>query len=83
MIITTQLMETKQTAVQWLEENLAEKLKYIVETRNFILMENLFGIAKSMEKEQIKKAYKDCHDLGHIYGLDLEEYYNETYGTSR
>ncbi len=31
------------------------------------------------EKEQIKNAYKDCHDLGHIYGLDTEEYYNETY----
>lgn len=32
-----------------------------------------------LEKEQIKKAYKDCHDLGHIYGLDTEEYYKETY----
>lgn len=31
------------------------------------------------EKEQIKNAYKDCHDLGHIYGLDTEQYYNETY----
>ena len=33
-----------------------------------------------LEKEQIKNAYRDYHDLGHIYGLDTEEYYNETYG---
>lgn len=31
------------------------------------------------EKGQIEKAYKDHHDLGHIYGLDTEKYYNETY----
>jgi len=36
--------------------------------------------AKQMEKEQIKKAYKDYHDLGHIYGLETEQYYNEQYG---
>jgi hypothetical protein len=34
-----------------------------------------------LEKEQIKNAYRDYHDLGHIYGLDTEEYYNETYGS--
>ena len=31
------------------------------------------------EKEQIMKSYKDYHDLGHIYGLGTEEYYNQTY----
>jgi len=31
------------------------------------------------EKEQITKAYKDHHDLGHIFGLDTEQYYNQTY----
>ena len=35
--------------------------------------------AKQMEKEQIMKAYKAHHDLGHIYGLEGEQYYNETY----
>ena len=34
-----------------------------------------------VEKEQIKNAYRDYHDLGHIYGLDTEEYYNEIYGS--
>jgi len=31
------------------------------------------------EKEQIIKAYKDHHDLGHIFGLDTEQYFNQTY----
>ena len=32
-----------------------------------------------IEKEQIKKAYKDHHDLGHIFGLDTEQYFNQNY----
>ena len=35
------------------------------------------------EKEQIKKAYKDYHDLGHIYGFDNEQYYNQTYNENK
>jgi len=31
------------------------------------------------EKEQIMKAYKDCHDYMHIYGLDSEKYFNDEY----
>jgi hypothetical protein len=31
------------------------------------------------EKQQIQKSYKDHHDLGHIYGLDTEKYYNQNY----
>jgi hypothetical protein len=31
------------------------------------------------EKEQIMKAYKDHHDLGHIYGLNTEWYYFNNY----
>jgi len=38
------------------------------------------GVTIKTEKEQIKNAYRDCHDLGHIYGLDSEDYYNKTYG---
>ena len=34
------------------------------------------------EKEQIMKSYKDHHDLGHIYGLDTEEYYYDIYKSS-
>jgi hypothetical protein len=73
-------MENKQTAVEWLEEQFVFFLKDIIENKNNILCKNLFEQAKQMEKEQIKDAYKDCHDLGHIYGLDAKDYYNETYG---
>ena len=31
------------------------------------------------EKEQIMKAYKDCHNYMHVYGLDSEKYFNEEY----
>jgi hypothetical protein len=80
-------MENKQTAVDTLfevfkvmsnsmreagDEQYANILDY--------LCNEFLNKAKQMEKEQIKQAFKDCHDLGHIYGLDTEQYYNETYG---
>jgi hypothetical protein len=69
-------METKQTALQWLIETINERGGFIFTSH----YEELFNQAKKMEKKQIKDAYKDCNDLIHIYGLDLEQYYNETYG---
>lgn len=65
-------MENKQTAVEWLYEQYCESWGKI--TNKDIEQ------AKQIEKEQIKQAFKDCHDLGHIYGLDTEQYYKETYG---
>jgi len=76
----------KQTAVQWLVEQLKEydfaDIKdndyYIIKIPCWVLTEKKEQ-AKQMEKKQIKKAYKDFHDLGHIYGLDTEQYYNENF----
>jgi hypothetical protein len=34
---------------------------------------------KPVEKHQIIDAYKSHHDLGHIYGLNGEQYYIEKY----
>lgn len=31
------------------------------------------------EKSQLKRAYKDCHDYFHRYGLDAEKYFNENF----
>ena len=64
-------MENKKTAVDLLVASLPLRIQnmYASEIEN----------AKAVEKEQIKQAYKDCHDLGHIYGLDTNQYYNETY----
>jgi hypothetical protein len=52
------------TAVEWL----------ILQVEDFycLLPVDMIEQAKQMEKEQMKIAY--------IYGLDTEQYYNETYG---
>jgi len=57
-------METKQTAVEWLEEQFVFFLKDIIENKNNLLCKNLFEKAKQMEKEQMIKSYwasyKEC-----------------------
>ena len=74
-------MKKSKTAVEWLKDML--EWNYGDPQMLEITWENLDDLlerAKQMEKEQIMKSYKDHHDLGHIYGLELEQYYNETYG---
>ena len=81
-------MENKQTAIDWLEEELAKNLKHIVEKQDYILMESLFTKAKEMEKEQIIKSIIDTIvGSNDIYDKEYpeirrcaEQYYNETYG---
>ena len=70
-------METKQTAVEWLFDKITHNQEIRWRGTHY---RDLFEQAKQMEKEHIMQAFKDCHDLGHIYGLDTEQYYNETYG---
>ena len=65
---------SKLTAVQWLHLSLHNRY----DDKEYI--QEMIRQAKQREREQIMDAYKDCHDLGHIYGLDAENYYNETYG---
>jgi hypothetical protein len=74
-----------KTAMQELIERLSKTEKQLEKENNLVMSAALFA-AKSMaleyiekEKEQIMKAYKDHHDLGHIFGLDTEQYYNQTY----
>lgn len=45
------------------------------------MIERKIESLREKEKEQIKKAYRDHHDLGHLYELDGEQYYNETFNT--
>ena len=75
-------MEKKQTAVEWLEDELAKNIKQIVEQRDYILIESLFKQAKQMEKEQIIDAYNDGieYEISIYSTKDAEQYYNETYG---
>ena len=67
----------QQTAVEWLEEELADKLKLIVLNNDYGLMEKIFQKAKTMEKEQIMTAFK----YGKINNNKnwADEYYNETF----
>jgi hypothetical protein len=72
-------METKQTAVQLLQDKLLE-LKIEIDSKTHEEVFFLFEQAKQMEKEQIEKAFQ--HSIvAMIVGkiLSPEEYYNETY----
>lgn len=84
----------KQTAVEWLEEALAENLKQIIVKSDTALMESLFAKAKAMQNKQHETSFKAgfkyrsyIHDS--IYGgadkwegvpKNFDDYYNETYG---
>ena len=61
----------KQTAVEWLENQLKERY-------SFMNSEPLFEQAKAMEREQIEDAY----ERGDKYKTEIpgRQYYNETYG---
>jgi len=62
----------KQTAVEWLEQQLFNKRGKF--TKGDIEQ------AKEMEKEQIVNAYNDCEWTGDHE--DGEQYYNETFNKS-
>lgn len=67
--------KTKQTAVEWLENQL--KLR----ANDWIEVSLAIEQAKEMEKEQIKDAYNDAA-IDATYGekfKNFEQYYNETY----
>lgn len=74
-----------KTAMQELIEYL-NSVEEDFKQKNWIELASVASMAidkarKYLEKEkgQIKKAYKDCHDYLHIYGLDSEKYFNDEY----
>lgn len=77
--ITTKPMESKQTAVEWLVNEL-ENHHIKIDIKNTVAYQQ----AKEMEKEQIM----DAHNNGQRVYADItffnesEQYYNETYETS-
>lgn len=70
----------KQTAVEWLEDNMYSlKIPAIY----FVDLIDLVNQAKAMEKEQIVDAFnEENHEFNGWKRVDLsgEAYYNETYG---
>jgi hypothetical protein len=65
--------EKKQTAVEWLENQLKDYIGGI--------FTDTFEQAKEMEKEHMCKFAYKCHNHHKVYGdFNIEQYYNETYG---
>jgi hypothetical protein len=64
-------METKQTAVDWLEE----KINLYNFEFGMASMRKYIEYAKQMEKEQIEESFNNSY-----YFIDGKQYYDETYG---
>ena len=78
-------MENKQTAVEWLVEQL------FADNEIFGCSKELFQQAKEMEKQQIKNSYHSGTIDGFNFRTasissispDSEQYYNEEYGGNK
>jgi hypothetical protein len=75
-------MEKKQTAVEWLVEEINKNGEEIHKNGNWIPT-HMIEQAKQMEKEQMKEIYGNeviVKQNGHHLIQPFEQYYNETYG---
>ena len=70
-------MHKKQTAVEWLMEQILPTISITLED---VCINELIDIAKSMEKEQIIAANEDCstNELGELF--TGEQYFTSIYG---
>jgi len=74
-----------KTAVEWLENEIADNLKSIILTNDHALMEKIFTQAKAMEKQQLisfgyaQIDYIDAEIGDLIYSKVPEEIYSETF----
>jgi len=88
----------KQTAVQWLWEQIDEILPFSVDTETGIKLYNAKEQAKKIEKQQIMDARNNGFEISGEgwngeYGIEdfnklteeikSEQYYNETYGDDK
>jgi hypothetical protein len=67
---------TKQTAVQWLFDNLKSHFEHDGDLLEIVQFS--FEQAKEMEKQQIKDAWDSAYTAEGFF--NAEQYYNETYG---
>jgi len=68
----------KQTAVEWLWEQIDKILPFSVDTETGIKLYNAKEQAKEMEKEQIMDAH-----YAPKYGCFNKDYYQQTYGGNK
>ena len=75
----------KQTAVEWLFEQIARRQGSILHTIPFYNEnQDLLIQAKEMEKQQIKDAYFiGGHDIKNNRYKGMHEYYEQTYGGNK
>lgn len=86
--IIMKIMESKQTAVEWLFNQIKKSSKKTDNINNdHLFFYRLLEQAKAIEKEQIKNAWVNAWQESFIEPLDYqfyepeaEQYYNETYG---
>jgi len=73
-------MEAKQTAVEWLKNNLEQYGSSSRLDLDWKTLDELIEQAKAMEKQQIEESFKNGR-LPVLFGsFKAEDYYNETYG---
>jgi hypothetical protein len=81
-------METKQTAVEWLEDALSNLNTDICNTKMTFeeyhkIRIGIWVQAKQMEKEQKRDSFNESRLTNPMIGFkhnNFEQYYNETYG---
>jgi len=73
-----EMSNNKQSSVDFLWNQLAEILKFTVDTETALKLLEAFEQAKEMHKEEIIDAY-DYATMSRVYN-DGEDYYNETFG---
>ena len=70
----------KQTAVEWLVNQLNEKIDFIP-MHKWDMIRDIVQQAKQMEKEEIENAYGDGLNAHRTNFCNREEYYNKIYKT--
>ena len=81
-------METKQTALEWLEsQQEIQNMINVYSCDSQLFLRMIFNKAIAMERSQIEKSYCDGFDDGYLLANgedtkfdDCYLYYNETYG---
>lgn len=73
----------KTSAVEWLEDALAENLKDIVLNLNSSLMDKLFEQAKEMEKKELFEFFQAGQDSMEEGGKSFDQYFEQTFNKDK
>jgi hypothetical protein len=75
---------SKQTAVEWLIQQIVNRQNGEVKGFPVLLLDEMFNLAKEIEKEQHLESYRVGNTFTNSASLDFkdffDEYYTKTYG---